>query len=247
MKDLLYVIGQGSTNNNMELRYSLRSIEKYCTNYDRVFIVGYKPDFINENIIFIPCEDICVGYKHHNILWCIQNTAFTTDISDDFVLQSDDHFYCSNYDFDTIPVYMKEMLQDSIPEEHKYNMYMHSLVNTRKLLEKYDYPYYNCSQHCGTLLNKQIIKKLNNTIIQDAHFDYECAEPTCIISNPMIKEHNLTPVHRDDIKIEEPLTKEAFYDRIKDNFCFSLNDDAIDDTMREILSELYPNKSIYEK
>ena len=43
--DILYVVGTGSKWDNNELRYSLRSIDKYGINIDRVFIVGTKPDF----------------------------------------------------------------------------------------------------------------------------------------------------------------------------------------------------------
>ena len=54
--DLLYVVGGGSKHNNAELRYSLRSIEKNCTGYDRVFIVGQKPEWVT-NVEFYPCDD----------------------------------------------------------------------------------------------------------------------------------------------------------------------------------------------
>ena len=55
--DILYVIGKGSEWNNNELRFSLRSIAKYGKNIDRVFIVGYKPDFVSDEVTFIPCDD----------------------------------------------------------------------------------------------------------------------------------------------------------------------------------------------
>ena len=56
--DILYVVGRGSTWNNNELKYSLRSIAKNGINVDRVFIVGYIPDFINrEEVICLPFED----------------------------------------------------------------------------------------------------------------------------------------------------------------------------------------------
>lgn len=37
--DILYILGNGSVHDNMEIRLSLRTVEKYAKNLDRVFIV----------------------------------------------------------------------------------------------------------------------------------------------------------------------------------------------------------------
>ena len=242
-KDLLYVLGTGSKHDNIELRYSLRSIEKYCTNYGRIFVIGADPGFLSDKVIYIPHEDLNCCYKHTNILTNIQIAAFTTDISDNFVLQSDDHFYIKPYDFGTMPVYHKGYLKDEYEEK---DIYKASLSMTKHILERYDYPIYNCSQHCGTLLNKDTIAKINRTLIYDAYQTYECAEPTCLISNVMLKEFNITPEHRKDIKIFDFNGREEFDSIIKDNFCFSIYDEAFDCGIEDILQELYPNKSKYE-
>ena len=56
--DIVYIIGKGSKWNNQELKYSLRSIAKYGINIGKVFIVGYKPNFVSDEVIYIPCDDI---------------------------------------------------------------------------------------------------------------------------------------------------------------------------------------------
>ena len=38
--DVVYILGKGSVWKDNEIRYSLRSIEKHLTGFDRVFIVG---------------------------------------------------------------------------------------------------------------------------------------------------------------------------------------------------------------
>ena len=242
-KDLLYVLGTGSKHDNIELRYSLRSIEKYCTNYGRIFLIGEDPGFLSDKVIYIPHEDFKCGYKHHNILTKIQIAAFTTDISDNFVWQSDDHFYIKPYDFATIPVYHKGYLKE---EYQEHDMYKASLIMTKHILESYDYPIYNCSQHCGTLLNKETIFKINKTLIKDSYQTFESVEPTSIISNVMIKDLGMTPERRKDIKIFNFDDRSQFEDITKDNFCFSIYDEAFDCGIEDILEELYPNKSKYE-
>ena len=44
--DVVYILGTGSTSNDNEIRYSLRSIEKYLIGFNVVYIVGECPKFL---------------------------------------------------------------------------------------------------------------------------------------------------------------------------------------------------------
>ena len=46
MIDVFYVLGSGSKWQNNEIRYSLRTLEKYGHNVGQVYIVGQRPSFI---------------------------------------------------------------------------------------------------------------------------------------------------------------------------------------------------------
>lgn len=48
--DLVYILKQSDI--NPDLKFSLRSIEKFCT-YRKVWIVGYKPSWI-KNVEYLP-------------------------------------------------------------------------------------------------------------------------------------------------------------------------------------------------
>lgn len=243
MKDLLYIIGKGSKYNNEELKYSLRSIEKNCTGYDRIFIVGYKPTFLNDNVIYVPCEDKYDGYKHRNILNCIKTVIDTTDISNEFVLQSDDHFYIKPYNFDDITIYLKKAELNNSTVGGKYKK---ALFATRKLLEKYNLPITNTAQHCGTLFNKEIFKSIEDTLVKEAIEDQWGAEPTCLIQAVMQKELGMVPVPRKDCKIKHQRTRLEIEKKIGDNFCFSTSDEAFA-YVKPYLNKLFPNPSKYEK
>lgn len=54
--DVLYYIGGGSMHNNNELRYSLRSLQKHCRDLGKVWVVGNKPDFL-QNVEYVWLED----------------------------------------------------------------------------------------------------------------------------------------------------------------------------------------------
>lgn len=56
MTDILIPLGTGSRHQDFELRMCLRSIEKHLTGYGNIFIVGDKPDWI-QNVIHIPAKD----------------------------------------------------------------------------------------------------------------------------------------------------------------------------------------------
>ena len=53
--DILYCIGEGSKWNNNELRYSLRSLEKFGKNVGNIYMVGYNPGFLSDEVTFINC------------------------------------------------------------------------------------------------------------------------------------------------------------------------------------------------
>lgn len=244
--DLLYVVGTGSKYNNDELKYSLRSVEKNCTGYDRIFIVGYKPDFLNDNVIHIPCNDRSDVYKHWNMLNKIKVSVDTTDISDNFVLQSDDHFYCKPYDFNKIQIYHRSEIIREVPKLCSNPRFKTAMVETRKLLEKHNLPTIQTSAHCGTWFNKTIFKSIEDTLIKEALENYWGCEPTCLVEAVMQKELGIKPVPRKDVKINKDASIEAALLRIGDNFCFSVNDRGFQ-LMLPYLQQKFPNKSKYEK
>ncbi len=49
--DLVYILGKGSKWSDNEIRFSLRSIEKYF-DYRKIFIIGEKPESLLESRIY---------------------------------------------------------------------------------------------------------------------------------------------------------------------------------------------------
>ena len=111
--DILYTLGKGSAWQDNELRYSLRSIEKYGKNVGRIYIVGdWCPGFINrDKVTFIKCEQPYKD-KFKNILYSIVYACEHSDIAEEFLLSSDDHFYMQPTDFDDYPYWLKS---DDLP------------------------------------------------------------------------------------------------------------------------------------
>ena len=101
--DVVYVLGKGSSNGNAELRYSLRSVEKFMKGVRNVFVVGYDPGFLSDKVIYIPTVD---PYPHdhankdrnhwHNIETVCQDKR----LSENFLFAADDNIILKDSTWD---------------------------------------------------------------------------------------------------------------------------------------------------
>ena len=102
MIDVLYVLGSGSIYDNLELRLSLRCLEANGRRFNRIFVVGVKPEWI-QNIFYIPEKDNLTREKNtfKKVL-----TACRSDISDEFLFMNDDFFMMKEFDAETYPYFV---------------------------------------------------------------------------------------------------------------------------------------------
>lgn len=245
--DILYVLGKGSKWDNNELRYSLRSIEKFGKNVGKVYVVGYNPGFLSNEITYIECKDKWSSIdSHKNILNCICTAIEKSDIDDEFLYSSDDHYYTKETDFNNYPYYVKGILPNEICGEINRMCYNRSLYDTRELLNKYDYTYYNFSQHGNTHFSRKAIELAKPLIEESYNIGFGC-EPTCIVLNVLYKHKPFNYIERADVKVNKDIENiEGLKKVIKDREVFSIYDNAIDKGVSEYLQDLFPNKSKYE-
>ena len=183
--NILYVIGKGSEWSNNELRLSLRSIAKNGKNVGRVYIVGYKPDFVSDAVTYIPCDDpYDVAHKNilHKVLYAIEHS----DIGKHFLISSDDHYYMKTTDFDKLPVYYRQL---EIPEKVRdpWSVYCNSLHDTRSILLEKGLTIYQTNPHCNTHFDVGIYEKYKD-IFDLAMWIPNGGELKCIMGNLLIKE-----------------------------------------------------------
>ncbi|XOB41786.1 MAG: hypothetical protein ACKKMS_00080 [Candidatus Nealsonbacteria bacterium] len=108
--DLAYVVGKGDSQKHNELRFSVRSAEKYLK-FDRLFLIGYKPTFFNDKAIhtFVPDDQ---GHKYKNVAKKIRILLNDERISDDFIFMNDDFFILKEYE--EIPYYYNKTIKEWI-------------------------------------------------------------------------------------------------------------------------------------
>lgn len=215
--DILYYIGNGSIYNNDELRYSLRSIEKYCKDVDRVFIVGNKPEFLKD-VEYIWVED---KYKWHTNACLKTKAAIEAGISEDFLLMNDDFFMLKPFEAKKYPHYHK----GDIPEKPN-NEYQKIVVNTGNYLKSLGKPFKHYGVHCPMRINAK------KYMLLERYF-FEPMSIRCLYGN-LFCEGVETKDNKDKV-----LKK-------SETGCFSSTPVA-DGSLMMVLKELYPEPSRWEK
>lgn len=234
MIDVLYIY-KHSPNDDKELKYSLRSLERYVLDVNRVFITGECPDFINKNkIIFTPCEDCYAPMSSH---WNkVQKTTLETNIGINFALMYDDIFFTRITHLTNYPHYQRGVLGDD-PNGGEH--YKQTLLNARDLLRKENYTTFDYEVHTPFVYNKANFWALKD-VFEPLKNDHQSMAVRSVYGNMFCKE----APYRGDIKIRDKST------RVKDVIgtadCFSCSDDAFNGQVLEFLGFEFPNKSKWE-
>lgn len=238
--DILYILGNGSRWNNNEIKYSLRSLEKHGQNYDRVFITGEKPHFINDNIIYNYCPDSHIPtITHFNK---VLHTFKNTDISDNILLMYDDIFFKKSVDIEKYPYYYKR----EIPANYKVNnFYTNALTFTRNLLLKLGKPIKDFDIHTPIIYNRQKFYEMEKIVKQNFNFNNPKSVGVAVRSL-YCNFHNIEGELKADLKISENLTELKIEQTLKNESVFSIAN-AIYNNMMKYLAKTYPQKSKWEK
>lgn len=210
---------------DIELRYCLRSIEKYLSGVGQIFLIGDKPAWL-QNVIHIPATDE-PGYK-----WSNKNLYEKTRIaikderlSEHFLYVHDDHFLLQQYEADKFPFYYSTQWEGTGP-------YRETIKNTKMLLGEC----VNFDVHCPILLNKFWFRALNAL---DWSKEWGYGIKTYYV-HQLGQRVDFTKIA--DCKIREGNPRPQIAGRP----WFSTDDRNLGQRMIELLQELYPEKSKYE-
>lgn len=237
--DAVYIVGGISLWNDNELRYSLRSLEKHVTGIRNVYIVGRFPSFLNEYAIHIPYNDIHTN-KARNIMMKVYRASKDKRISQDFFFLNDDYFFVKNVHAPEYPFYYKCDLNHT-SKINASNEYGYHVRETLKYLKERSLPIKNFDTHKPILYNKRKLIQIVDNCTWPVKFGHILKSLYC---NTLGIEGQFLV----DTKINHPYFKSnllKFVQQTPD--LFSIGDLAINSSMKELMNELYPNKSKYEK
>jgi hypothetical protein len=166
--DIVYKIGiKSQWDNYEELRYSIRSFVKNFKNLGNIYIIGHKPEWV-QNVKHIECSD---PYKHNkdaNLILKLIIPCLDKDLSDDYLNLSDDYFAIKPFDisfFDFAIIY-NEPLKNIAEKQSKnqgINKWEARIKSSIEALKEKGFEGNCFESHMPVLYNKNLYPK---TILQ---------------------------------------------------------------------------------
>lgn len=244
--DIVCPLGKNSKWFDNELKYSLRSIEKFGKNIGRIFIIGEYPDFLlaeflSCDLYHIPSTD---KYGHErNIHEKIKIACLDERISENFLFWNDDFFLTQEIDLEQYPYYENGTLRNQIDKRIRFDGYRFSLQNTEDFLRQRGLFTMMHDIHCPIIYNKKKYLNLMEQVDWTARGGY-------VIKSLYANYYKEKIVFMEDLKFTESIGLDEIKTKIKDRHIFSIADTVMmcpSKTMKTFLEESYSNKSKYEK
>ena len=233
--DVLYIVGNGSLFDNVELKYSLRSLDKFGRNVGRLFITGQCPAFIDRSKVeFMPELDIgCPAINHW---WKVHQTFAKTSIGERALLMYDDIFFCKPVDCANYPWRWRSIL----PFEKPDGIYRQSLYTAAVWLSAHGY---NTLNYC---LHQPCIYEQNKFLSMERDFA-ELKLSDCGMSVRSVYGNRFvqSAEKMDDLKIR--CYVKNLPELLKDRDCFSIADNCYEGPVKQWLEQTFPEKSRWEK
>ena len=259
--DILYLVGDKNVSDFEDLKLSLRSLDMYGKGVDRVFMCGFIPSFISDNVIkipfeILPFEDLQEKARniYKQILYAIEQTDIGMYDEGEFLVSMDDHYITKPTDFgDNYPFYVKDyvnrgcrhMLPEKFEDGFKSTNYQKFLVDCCGYLKEIGLPFYNFCPHRNMHMNRYLIEELSD-VNKDIFDNKRPVEAFCLINNYRLsKNPDLNYEINIDFKTDNQ-KRLIKYINSGGNF-FSINDFKFGDKMHKFLYSLFPFSSKYEK
>jgi hypothetical protein len=154
---VVYILGTGSVLNNIEIRYSLRSIERYLTGYDRVWVIGECPAWL-QNVYHIPFQDRQGVPSDFNIMSKVTRACQDDAITDPFLFFNDDHFLLHPFTASEFPYFYHGTLEKYIKQKSA-NTYAQRANNTIRYLKTNNLPLKHFDIHYPIIYKKELFLK----------------------------------------------------------------------------------------
>lgn len=212
--------------NTDELRYCLRSIEKYIEDPE-VIIIGAKPEWI---------KDVDYIFYKDNPTYCLKERNIFEKIiivKEDFFFFNDDHILLEPFDKNTY--HYSGTLSSRIKEFKPSNDCRKTVENTLELYGDIK----NYYRHCPMFLQRNLLDPLTQ-LDWNKPWGYCLKSIYCHLNNIEGNEYN-------DLKIRDTSTAQSITETIEGRPYFSTDNGSYSNGMVSVLKKLFPGKSKFEK
>lgn len=202
MMNLLYIVGQGSKRDNVELRWSLRSVERFGHGVGRVIVAGYPPEWLSGEVERLPVPDVRADGKNRSIVNCVVEAVLRADLRGDFVFAADDVFLYRPLDFEALPRFVKDYdLPDGPKPGELRTHFVQMLIETRQFLRARGLPSVNFQTHAFVRMSADVIRE-NEALLRSTVTDtVRGLEILSLVGNLSLAANMATPVAwRRDVK-----------------------------------------------
>jgi len=252
---VVYPLGPGSTWDNNELRYSLRSLVANFPNLGPVFVVGHRPDWLSDEAIHIPMVDLHSRNKDANLINKILLAIHHDAMTEHFLRLSDDQMILQPTPFEKMrPRYLHD-LADRTQRWWKHNRWKKRLRRTYGLLLKEQRPTYHYDSHIPMPIEAERFAGTMARVDYDVGIGYTINTLYYNLIG-MKRRHKLgkikctfeKPVMGED---GEPLTGQAALDAIREKLegktFLGYNDNGLTPELKQVIMDLYPKPSRFER
>lgn len=222
-----------------DLKFALRSLEKFGPQIDEVYIIGEQiPSYINPTkIVHIAHADSYDDrFKEKNQYDKVMAAINSGNVTKVFLYMHDDHFLLTK--MQDIAWYDKTLFNKYITL-HPEGIYRKTIHNTLALTGN---TVYNYDVHAPMVMDRLLFAS------KMPKFDWNKDYGYCLKTLYANKE-NLFSIDAPDLKIRYPSTQTEYTNQVKGREWFSNDDLAWDDMgeMKHFLTGLYPDISKWEK
>lgn len=232
----VYVLGAGSRHDNLELRCSLRSLERFVTGIDQVIVVGHRPNWMT-GVEFIPWPDR-YPCKERNIMDKILQACRAMG-SGEFLQVHDDYFALSYQVAAEVPNWSDGDLSAIAPKAFSA-VYRRSLENTLNALALAGLPTYHFDVHTPIRYDAA---KFPDIV---GGYDWEI-RAGYTVKSLYANTAKLDFVHLTDLKLRKPGPLRVVVEQLRGRPWWSVGDQALaGNEIRDLLLALYPKKSRFE-
>lgn len=231
MIDIVIPLGSGSIFKNLELKFALRSADKYLTGVRNVHVIGDFPGPDFKGLVYTPFrEHNMFEYLTRNIFYKLKLACENPNISDPFLYMNDDHFLLMPLEAPTFPYHHKS---NGWVGKGKYKVTMQQTIDLfKKRINNWD-------THCPMLIDK------NDFLNTVAKLDWKKPFGYCI-KTAYCESVYVVGHYYPDLKIDKPHNEKQIEEFIKGRMYFSVGDRGVNVDMITLLTKLYPEKSKYE-
>lgn len=255
--DAVYVY-KHSANDDFEIRYSLRSVDKYVPYIRKIWIYGDKPPFISDDtsiIEHVPHEATArvLGVKTPVVNFFLQMflSSLIPDLSSEYLFFSDDFYLLKDYPPEEA---RKDRYSEDLTKTPRgKGMWIDALWRTYDLLIRLGYRGYNYETHTPMYLTRKRMMDaycdLKDFITEDRW--YGLLGPTSVL-NHALRNEKVQPVNiiHENSRAGfwgKPPSYEDVIAQTEGKMFFNFDDPAFGDSIRRFLTERFPDRSRYEK